>query len=117
MNTRRWISGLALPLVAGAAVTLVPATAQAAPQAGTVTLCANGSFSFELEWTTDGLETGLVSPGHCSTFNSPGGVREVNVIASAGPALWYVGSFQLDGGRNVKVTAVDTASGASYYVA
>ncbi|MEV6028390.1 hypothetical protein [Streptomyces sp. NPDC052036] len=117
MNLRRWIAGLALPFVAGATVALLPATAQAAPQTGTVTLCANGSFSFELEWTTDGYETGLVSPGHCQTFNSPAGVRQVNVIAHAGTWLWYVGSFQLDGSRNVKVTAIDTASGASYYVA
>jgi hypothetical protein len=61
-------------------------------------------------------ETGLVTPGHCGTFNSPAGVRQVNVVARAGTALWYVRSFQLDGGRKVTVTAVDTAGGGYYIV-
>ncbi|MFE1852186.1 hypothetical protein [Streptomyces sp. NPDC059489] len=116
MNVRRWIAGLALPIVAGAAVTLLPATAQAAPQAGgTVTLCDNGSFSVYLQWN-DLYATPLVSPGHCITRWPEAGVKEVNVLANAGTSTWYIGSFILDSSRNVTVTAIDTASGASYYV-
>jgi hypothetical protein len=116
MNSRRRISALALPLVAGAAITLMPTTAQAAPQAASVTLCSDGSFASVLQWPSrGGLETTVVNPGDCNTWaDLTSGVEQVKVLTSTQD---YIGTFQLDGSRNVTVTTVDTANGPSFYVA
>jgi hypothetical protein len=112
---RRIATAVALTAATGAALALVPATAQAADGAGTITVCSKGSFSTYLDFPGPGqwVTTPSVPAGLCTHFNLGGsGVEQVNV--NGGDV--YIASFQWDTGRHVTVNTVDAGGGKSFYL-
>lgn len=114
-NLRRFAAAVALPVAAGAAMTLAPTTAQAADGAGTITVCAKGGFSTYLDFPQRGewVTTPSVPAGFCTQFDLGGsGVEQVDVNGGD----QYIASFQWDTSRHVTVNSVGTASGMSFYL-
>jgi hypothetical protein len=113
---RRIAAAVAVPVAAGAAVALLPATAQASAAGGTLTLCSRGSYASQIEFPNRGhWISDLVQPGQCRNVANIGnsGVEQVNVDSAGGG---YIASFQWDISRTLTINTIDTSSGRSFYL-
>ena len=114
---RRIAAAIAVPVAAGAAVALLPTTAQASAAAkGTITLCSRGSYASHFVFPgRGGWVTDLAPSGQCRSYSISvtSGVEQVNVNGAGGI---YIASFQWDTSRTLTVNTIDTASGKSFYI-
>ncbi|MFD0919407.1 hypothetical protein [Saccharopolyspora rosea] len=114
LRSPRTTGALAAIAAAGAAVTMLAGTAQAATP-GTFTLCSKGSYGSFAEFPErGGLATAVVPSGQCHSFKFGGDKAEpVQIRVAAEPQGGQViGGTVYDGRAGLNIATVD---GPSFY--